>query len=66
MRDEIYQLEAYIDSVRVEVSLMRLVGPYLLKRGLVKRVSQLNLRWRMVYNCYLQLRRDEQRDPAGH
>lgn len=61
VRDEMYQVDDHIDAVRGEVSSIRLVGLYLLKRGLAERLSQLNLRRHMVYNCYLQLRHDEQR-----
>lgn len=62
VRDEVNELQAHADSIRAEVYSIRLVALHLLKRGLAQRLYQLNLRRHMVYNCYLQLWRDEQRE----
>lgn len=64
VRDEIHHLEIYLEGAREEISLVRLLGLYWLKRGLRRRLSELAFRRRMIRNCCLQLRRDEQRHGA--
>lgn len=61
LRQHWHELDAGLHYARNGVRVSWLIGSYLLKRDLEKRIYELRLRRNMVQNSYIQLRKDEAR-----
>lgn len=60
LRDHKLEIEAILDEIHGCLRWLRAPNACLLKRSIEARIQSLRLRYNIVHNCYLTVKRDEE------